>query len=117
MHSSSPIRNIFRLWRYVGKKRQVQFIALFFLMVCSVFAEMFNIAAVIPFLGALTAPEALIENETGWIQAILHFLNVQSTDNLLSTLTLLFIAASICAVSMRIFQLWFNTRLSPALYS
>lgn len=115
MHSSSPIRNIFRLWRYVGRKRQAQFFLLFFLMTCSVIAEMFNIAAVIPFLSALTAPEALIENEAGWIQGILHLLNVQSADNLLPVLTLLFIAASICAVSMRIFQLWFNTRLSTAL--
>ncbi|MCI5118900.1 MAG: ABC transporter ATP-binding protein, partial [Candidatus Electrothrix sp. LOE1_4_5] len=84
-------------------------------MLFSVIAEMINIAAVIPFLSVLTSPEALIEHQADWVQTILQIFDLQSSDRLVAVLTFFFICASICAVSMRILQLWFTTRLTTAL--
>ena len=45
-----------RLWHHISKRRRGQFGLLLGLMVLVSFAEIVSIGAVLPFLGALTAP-------------------------------------------------------------
>lgn len=82
-------------------------------MLISVFAEMISIGAVIPFLGALTAPDKLFS--AAGIQPVIKFFEIQSADELLLPMTLAFVIAAIFSAGMRILQLWFNARLTAKL--
>jgi len=110
---TSLISNIFQLWAYLGKRRKLQFIFLFILMIISIFSEIISIGSVIPFLSALTNPNALMHNS--FFQPMVRFLEIKSASDLLLPLTLGFVGASVFAAMIRILILWFNTRLSASM--
>ncbi|MBF6650308.1 ABC transporter ATP-binding protein [Methylobacter sp. BlB1] len=113
MHQATAISNIIALWQYLGKKRRTQFFLLLILMLVAVFAEIISIGAVVPFLTALTKPEALMM--ITWLQPVIKQLGFQSADELLLAMTLGFVAATVFAAGIRILLLWANTRLSAAM--
>ncbi|MCI5145239.1 MAG: ABC transporter ATP-binding protein [Candidatus Electrothrix sp. AR3] len=113
MQSSGLLSNIITLWRYLGKKLRAQFILLFLLMLASVLAEVVSIGAVLPFLSALTVPDVLFD--AGWAQPFIKMLGIQTANELLFPLTLAFVAATVSAAGIRVFQLWFNSRLTAVM--
>ncbi len=83
-------------------------------MILASFAEMLSLAAVLPFLGALTAPEKLFSNS--WIQfALVHPLGLRQPAELLLPITFLFAIAAFLSGGMRFLLLWVQTRLSHAI--
>ena len=56
---------IFKVWRYISKKRKIQFLFMIVVMIISGISELFTLAAVIPFLSIITNPESLVENWLG----------------------------------------------------
>lgn len=113
VNTSSVWADIFALWRYLGKKRRLQFAFLLLLMLVVVLAEMVSIGAVVPFLTVLTTPETLLEID--WLQPVIQALGVKSSDELLLPLTICFVVATVFAVGVRILLLWVNSRLTVAM--
>jgi ABC-type multidrug transport system fused ATPase/permease subunit len=79
-------------------------------MLLASFAEIFSISAVLPFLGALTAPEQLYSNSA--LQPIIHAFGLTKPEQLLLPLTITFISAILIAGAMRLLLLWASTHLS-----
>lgn len=101
-----------RLWHHISKRRRGQFGLLLGLMVLVSFAEIVSIGAVLPFLGALTAPERVFASP--YIQPFIQKLGIGTPDQLLLALTVAFGLAAVIAGIMRLLLLWANTRLSFA---
>ena len=83
------------------------------LMIIASFAEVVSIGALLPFLGALTAPEKIFAHHLA--EPFIKLLQIQSAQDLLLPFTLMFIAAAIFAGMARIALLWVQTRLSMAM--
>jgi len=75
-------------------------------------AEIFSLGAVLPFLGVLTSPETIFEQQ--FLQPVIRGLGISSPDELLLPLTVMFGIAAIAAGGMRLLQIWANTRISFA---
>jgi ATP-binding cassette subfamily B protein len=82
-------------------------------MVLASFAEIFNIAAILPLLRVLTAPELLFEHPAA--QPLISILDLDSPQELLLPVTVLFICTTLLAATARFLLLWFNLRLSHAI--
>lgn len=99
-----------RFWRHIAPKRRSQLGILVLLMVLSSFAEVVSIGAVLPFLGALTAPEKVFVHPMA--QPLIVLGAFKSPDSLLLPLTLIFSVAAIVSGLLRLLLLWTTTRLS-----
>ena len=104
---------IIRLWYLLNKKRKLQFIFLIFFMVIVSFAELISIGAIIPFIGIITSPDALLKNQ--YIAFLLEYFNIKTKDELLLPFTAIFIVSALVSGTFRVSLLWINTRLSFAL--
>lgn len=104
------INNIIALWSYLGKGRRWQFFLLFILTLSSIFLEAASIGAIVPFLGALTDPEALMELD--WFHSIIDFFGFQSGSEILLPMTMLFVIITVLSSGARILLLWMNIRLT-----
>jgi ATP-binding cassette subfamily B protein len=91
----------------------MQFGLLFIIMILSSFAEVLSIGAVLPFLGALTAPERVFSYPA--TQPLIHALSMTEPKQLLLPLTLFFAIGAIFSGVMRLTLLWAQTRLSHAI--
>ncbi len=101
-----------RLWCHISPLRRGQFMFLLVLMLVASFAEILSIGAVLPFLGALTAPERIFEMSV--TQPIIQILKLTEPKQLLLPLTVAFGLAALIAGTMRLMLLWASTRLSFA---
>ena len=101
-----------RLWKRTDRRRQLQFALLLVMMIVTSFAEVLSIGAVIPFLGALTAPDFIFSHP--FAAPILDRFDMTAPDQLLLPLTALFCLAALLAGGMRLILLWLNIRLSFA---
>lgn len=111
MNSAAPITILLRrLWHHISPRRRGQFMLLLILMLLTSFAEIISIGAVLPFLGALTAPERIFEIPVA--QPIIQTLKLTEPRELLLPLTIAFGLAAIMAGTMRLLLLWASTRLS-----
>ncbi len=110
--SDTPQQLLIQLWLHISDKRRRQFILLLVLIVVTSFAEVFSIGAIIPFLGALTAPEKVFANP--YLQPVLLQLGITSPSAILFPLTLMFCLAALLTAALRLLLLWVNTRLSHA---
>ena len=95
-------------WRHIPKKRKGQLLALILLTILVSFAEIVSIGAVLPFLGALTAPDRILDIQS--LQPFFNKLNIQNSSELLFPMTLIFIIAAIISGIMRLILLWTQTR-------
>jgi ATP-binding cassette subfamily B protein len=82
-------------------------------MIFASFAEMFSIGAVLPFLGALTAPGHVFSHP--YAQPFIHAFGIRVPEQLLLPLTIVFGLAAITTGGMRLLFLWASTRLSFAI--
>jgi ABC-type multidrug transport system fused ATPase/permease subunit len=81
-------------------------------MVLASFSEILSIGAVLPFLGALTAPERIYQHPS--IQPLLQIMGITSAEQVLLPLTAAFAMAALLAGVMRLILLWASTRLTFA---
>jgi ATP-binding cassette, subfamily B, bacterial PglK len=101
-----------KLWTHLSKHRQKQFSLLLILMVVASLAEIISIGAVLPFLGALTAPEQVYQHSL--MQPVIQALALTKPEQLMLPLTILFITAALLAGVIRLTLLYAMTRLSFA---
>ena len=102
-------RSISRLWSYLALRRKKQLGLLLLLTTVASFAEVLSIGSVLPFLGALTAPEQLFQHSLS--QPFIRALGLTKPEELLLPLTLIFITAAIFSAAIRVFLLWQQTRV------
>lgn len=102
-----------RLWVHVASRRRKQCFLLLILMIVTAFTEVFGIAAVIPFLRVLTAPNLFFEHPLA--EPVIVFFRLSEPGDLLLPVTTIFCGAAVLAGSMRLLLLWASTRLSHAI--
>jgi len=102
-----------RLWRHIAPRRRMQLAAIGGLMLISTVAELASIGAVLPFLGALTAPERIFEHP--WAQPLIAALGLTEPRHLLLPLTVIFGLAAVFSGMARLALLWGQTRLGNAI--
>ncbi len=113
MQTIQPITQLVsRLWHHIGSRRRGQFWLLLMLMTLASFAEIISIGAVLPFLGALTAPNRVFEHPAA--QPFIQVLGLTSADQLLLPLTITFGLVALMAGALRVLLLWSSIRLSFA---
>lgn len=100
-------------WRHLASQRKRQLAILLMLMVLASFSEVLSLGAVLPFLGVLTQPEKVLAHPA--IQPVLYWLGIQTAQDLLLPITLLFIIAVLFSGSMRLLLLYVQTKLSYAI--
>lgn len=111
--NTQAIKLLFRrLWCHISSRRKTQFGLLLVLMVGASFAEILSIGAVLPFLAVLTAPKHVFEHPAA--QYFIQTFGINSEDQLLLPLTIVFGVAALIAGGMRLLLLWLSTRLSFA---
>jgi ATP-binding cassette subfamily B protein len=82
-------------------------------MTIASFAEVVSIGAVFPFLGVLTSPEKVFTHDLS--QPFIQLLQIQSAQDLLLPITLIFVVAVLIAGLARITLLWVQSRLAMAI--
>ena len=113
---SPSLRSLFRkLWDHLSQKRRIQLGALLLVMLASSGAEVFSLAAVLPFLAVLANPEKVWQLPV--VQKLAPTLGISSAGQLLLPVTLLFGLAAIGAAAVRLLNLWLNGRLAAAIGS
>ena len=113
MSNSTLPQLLRRLWPHIAPRRRVQIGVLFLLMILASFAEVISIGAVLPFLGALTAPDRIFA--LPFAQPFIHALSLTEPQELLLPLTVLFSFGALFSGLMRLVLLWVQTRLSHAI--
>lgn len=101
-----------RLWHHITKRRRVQIAVILILMLFVSVAEIVSIGLVLPFLGALTAPERVYTQPV--LQPLIQALGISEPAQLLLPLTIAFGLSAIIAGFMRLVLLWTSTRVSYA---
>lgn len=110
--SSGLVNLIVRLFFHLSKRRKQQFVFLVCFMILSTSAEVVSLGAVLPFLAMLTAPERVFNHP--YFELIAGPLEINSANELMLPLTLLFITAAFMAGVIRILLLWLSSRLTSA---
>jgi ATP-binding cassette, subfamily B, bacterial PglK len=101
-----------QLWSHLSKRRRKQFWLLLLLMIIASLSEIISIGAMLPFLGALTAPEQLYQHSL--MQPIVQVLALTEPEQLILPLTTFFIIAVLLAAVVRLTLLYAMTRISFA---
>ena len=101
-----------KLWNHLTNHRKKQFFMLIILMFVASTLEVVSVGAILPFLGALTAPDQVFQHHL--MQPLINVLELSTPDQLILPLTVLFISAAILAGSIRLLLLYAVTRLSYA---
>ena len=101
-----------RLWGHLTKKRKTQFVLLIFLMFLGGIAEAMSLGIVLPFIGVLITPETIMANNLAL--KISELLGIQSANQLVLPLTILFISAALVAGIIRMTVLKATTSYSFA---
>ena len=114
-------RNLWRLWRQLPANqslivnRKVQVVVLLLSMLASGVAEAISVAAMIPFLTALTAPEKLWQSE--WLGRLLTAGGITEPAGAVVPVTLGFACLAVLAGVVRIANLWLTGRVLAGLGS
>ncbi len=101
-----------RLWHHLSRRRRRQFGLLVGMMLLSALAEVVSLGAVLPFLGILTAPDLVFNRPI--VANMARAFGINSADQLVLPLTVVFVAAALLAGGIRILFLWLSTRYAFA---
>lgn len=101
---------LLRLWGHLTPRRRYQLALLVVLMVFASIAEVASIGAVLPFLGALTAPEKIFAHHLA--QPLIAYFGIDSSGQLILPLTVIFVTAALVSGLVRLALLWVQNRLS-----
>lgn len=107
------MKHLFRLWRHFTHRRRLQVGALCLLILLSSITELVSLGAIIPFLGAMTAPEKVYTHSV--VTPLVNFLEIESPESLLLPLAVAFSLAALIAGGVRMLLLWVGTRLAFAI--
>lgn len=110
MHQESLYSLVKKLWNHIESRRRVQIIFLLFFNILGSISEVVSLGAILPFLGALTNPEKIYTQK--YFKAIFRFLNINSPEELLFPLTIIFCVAILFSSIIRLLLLWVQTRVS-----
>lgn len=102
-----------QLWQHLCLRRRIQLGLVFLLMIIAALAEVVSIGAVLPFIGALTAPERVYAYPLA--QPLVNALGLLEAQQLMLPLTVLFCVAALVTGGVRLLLLWVQTRLSYAI--
>ena len=103
---------LYRLWRHINPQRRLQAGLLLLVMMAASFAEVVSIGAVLPFLGALTAPDRIFSHPMA--QFFIDMLDLTESKQLLLPITIIFAFAALFSGAMRLVLLWAQTRFGHA---
>jgi ABC-type multidrug transport system fused ATPase/permease subunit len=103
---------LWRFWCHLNRRRQMQFGAVFLLMLVGTFAEVISLGAVIPFLGVLVAPDKVLTHP--FAASAAKIIGITSPDDLLLPFTIVFALAAVVAGGLRALLLWSNSCLAYA---
>lgn len=103
---------LYQLWCSLGSVRRKQCLLLLGLMLVAAVAEVISLGLVVPFVGALAAPDQLLSNES--LVKWLVFLNITNREQLLLPMAVAFALATVLAGGIRFGLLWASTRVSNA---
>jgi ATP-binding cassette, subfamily B, bacterial PglK len=103
---------IVKLWGHFSIKRKKQFWMILILMFFTSLMEVISIGAVLPFLGALTAPDYVYSYPE--IQPIIRFFQLSNPNQIILPLTIIFILAAFIAGTSRLILLYVLTKFSFA---
>ena len=109
----SVIDQIRQLWTHLNYKRKRQLFILGLFLVISSIAEVITIGTLLPFLGVLTAPEKVFNNEE--VGPIIKFLNLSQPVDLLLPVTIIFIIATLFSGIVRIVVFWLQSHISMSI--
>jgi ABC-type multidrug transport system fused ATPase/permease subunit len=101
-----------RLWQHLSRRRRHQFVLIMGLMLFSAFAEVVSLGALLPFLGILTAPDAVFNYRI--VARVAHAAGITTARELLLPLTIAFAAIALLAGVIRMLLLWVSTRFTFA---
>jgi ATP-binding cassette, subfamily B, bacterial PglK len=101
-----------RLWQHLSRRRRHQFLLIMGLMLLSAFAEVVSLGALLPFLGILTAPDAVFNYRI--VARVAHAWGITTAHQLLLPLTIAFAAIALAAGAIRMLLLWVSTRFTFA---
>jgi ABC-type multidrug transport system fused ATPase/permease subunit len=104
-----------RLWAQLPDPRRKQFYMLLVLIVITSLSEVVTIGTVLPFLGALISPEKVLFNI--YMEPTFRGLGVETPEQLLLPLTIIFILVTIVSAGLRFTLVWAQTRLAHAIGS
>ena len=114
MNRPLPLSILYRrLWRQVSARRRVQLGILFLLMLTAASAEIFSVGAVLPFLGAITAPERILQHP--WVRTLTELAGLSTKEDLLLFFTLTFIGAALVSATLRLLAMWTQVRVANAI--
>lgn len=107
------LRYLRKIWAALERRRRLQLIVLWFLMLLSALLEMASIGGVAPFLSLLLDPNSLRENKH--ISAVFEYFSLVEYRETVLFLTGAFLFIVILAASVRAILAWINIRLSNAI--
>ena len=103
------------LWCHLRRRRRWQLGMLLLVMLASGGAEVFSLAALLPFLSVLTNPQLLWQVPV--VQGIAGTVGIREASGLLLPSTVIFAIAVVLAAVVRLTNLWLNGRLAAAIAS
>lgn len=102
-----------KIWHIFSDKRKKQIIFALILMCLSAVADLVSLSSALPFLYVLTEPEKIWQNAA--FQRYFIAFNLNNPSELIIPATIIFIAAAIVSGFIRLFNLWFNSRLAGSI--
>ena len=106
----SNIDLLFALWRLINPKRKMQITILMVLTIISSISEMLSLITVIPFLQVLIQPEEFYKFKI--VRILLNFFGLSNSDQILFSVTILFIGSAILTAAIRLSNLWLSNLIS-----
>ncbi|KZR90598.1 ABC transporter ATP-binding protein [Synechococcus sp. MIT S9508] len=114
--SIQPTRTLLLdIFSLLSRRRRIQLGLLLVVMLASGVAELVSLGTVLPFLAVLTSPEQLWQKPL--VQALALRAGFIGPAQLLLPATSAFVAAALVAATVRLTNLWLNTRLAAAVGS
>lgn len=103
---------IFKLWKQLSSRRRLELFVTLGLMCLSALAEVVSLGAIVPFLGALNAPETVFRYPA--LSNFFASLGINNAEEILLPITAIFIISALLAGILRILLLWWGTRVAFA---
>jgi len=104
------IKIIIRLWGHLSKKKKVRFLLFFMLMLLGSLVEVISLSSILPFLSAFSNTETVMGYPV--ISDILIYYDLTEPDQVILSLTVVFITAVLIAGGVRLLLLFLGTKLS-----
>jgi ATP-binding cassette subfamily B protein len=112
-NDTSLISQLKNLWIYLNPRRRFQLGLLLILMIFSSLSEMMSLGAIFPFLIALSNSQVLF-NQPEW-KTLLIFLQIETPQELILFLSMVFIIIILFAYSLRLLTLYVRIRLGASI--